>query len=285
MRAAEAHVTVRDRPEVRLFCASFGPSAGIPLLVVHGGPDWDHTYLRRPLDRLGRPVHLPDLRGCGRSTRGLGPDGYSFAAAAEDLLLLADRRGWDRFDLVGFSTGGQLAQRILLSAPDRVRRTVVASSTLWPVTDADFGPWPEREAHRAAEARVWSGSGATGAELVREAAVAGAPANVHRRERIPAYLELLSGVRWSAQWSHVWRSGRLDSPRPENGPERLRLLGAPLLFLHGRADMIFPASFAERAAALLPGARAVVLEGAGHMAHVDRPQAWLSAVDAFLSAP
>ncbi|MGW5879124.1 alpha/beta fold hydrolase [Nocardiopsis terrae] len=278
-------VTVREHPDVSLFCSSLGPPDGTPLLVVHGGPDWDHSYLRQPLDRLGRPVLLPDLRGCGRSTRGLGPDGYSFEAAAADLVVLADRLGLDRFDLLGFSTGGQIAQRVLLAAPERVRRTVVASSSLWPVTEADFGPWPERTALRAAEAGVWSGSHLTGPALVREAAVAGAPANVHTPERIPGYLALLDRVSWSAEWLEAFRAGSLDSPRPPEGPERLRGLAAPLLFLHGRQDMVFPASFAERAAGFLPGARAVVLEGAGHMAHLDRGEAWLDALDAFLSEP
>ena len=278
-------VTVQESPEVTLFCSALGPPDGTPLLVVHGGPDWDHSYLRQPLDRLGRPVLLPDLRGCGRSTRGLGPDGYSFESAADDLLTLTDRLGLDRFDLLGFSSGGQIAQRVLLNAPGRVRRTVVASSTLWPVTDADFGPWPERTALRAAEDRVWTESSLTGPGLVREAAVAGAPANVHIPEQRPAYLALLDRVSWSADWWAALLAGSLDSPRPSDGPERLRGLDAPLLFLHGREDMAFPASFAEHAAALLPNARAVVLEGAGHMAHVDRPEAWLDAVEAFLSAP
>lgn len=278
-------ITVRRRPEVSLFCSSLGPPEGTPLLVVHGGPDWDHSYLRRPLDLLGRPVVLPDLRGCGRSTRGLGPDGYSFEAAAGDLVLLADRFGWDRFDLLGFSTGGQIAQRILLAAPERVRRTVLASSTLWPVRETDFGRWPERDARRVAEARVWTQSASVGPALVQEAAFAGAEANVYRRDRIPAYLALLERVLWSSEWLDPWRAGRLDSPRPENGPKRLRELGAPLLFLHGRQDMVFPAAFAERAAEFLPTARSVILEEAGHMAHVDRPEAWLSALDDLLSEP
>ncbi|WP_017584854.1 alpha/beta fold hydrolase [Nocardiopsis ganjiahuensis] len=278
-------VTIRENPEVSLFCSSLGPPGDTPLLVVHGGPDWDHSYLRQPLDRLGRPVLLPDLRGCGRSTRGLGPAGYSFEAAADDLVVLADRLGLDRFDLLGFSTGGQIAQRVLLSAPDRVRRTVIASSTLWPVADTDFGPWPERDALRGAEARVWSESGLTGPDLVREAAVAGAPAAVRDPDRLPSYLSLLDRVSWSAEWVPGFLAGSLDSPRPPDGPERLRALAAPLLFLHGREDMTFPASLAERAAGFLPNARAVVLEGAGHMAHVDRPEAWLDALDAFLSAP
>ncbi len=55
-----------------------------------------------------------------------------------------------------------------------------------------------------------------------------------------------------------------------------------MLLLHGPQDMVFPSSLAERAAALLPRARAVVLDQAGHMAHIDRPRAWLAAIAGWL---
>lgn len=53
--------------------------------------------------------------------------------------------------------------------------------------------------------------------------------------------------------------------------------------LHGRQDMTFPAALAEETAKLIPSARAVVIEETGHLAHVDRPCAWLDAVAGFLS--
>ena len=48
--------------------------------------------------------------------------------------------------------------------------------------------------------------------------------------------------------------------------------------------MVFPARVAELAAALLPRSRTVVLDEAGHMAHVDRPEAWLGVVEAYLAS-
>ncbi|MEV4553907.1 alpha/beta fold hydrolase [Nonomuraea wenchangensis] len=65
------------------------------MLVIHGGPDWDHTYLRKPLDQLADRYQLimPDLRGCGRSTRGLADDQYTPAAATDDLVALLDAHG------------------------------------------------------------------------------------------------------------------------------------------------------------------------------------------------
>ncbi|MEU4548225.1 alpha/beta fold hydrolase [Nonomuraea dietziae] len=53
---------------MRLHVKEFGPRDRT-LLIVHGGPDWDHSYLVEPLDRLAgeRRLLFPDLRGCGRS--------------------------------------------------------------------------------------------------------------------------------------------------------------------------------------------------------------------------
>lgn len=64
---------------------------------------------------------------------------------------------------------------------------------------------------------------------------------------------------------------------------QLAATGIPILLLCGRQDMTFPVSLAERAAALLPAARSVVVDEAGHMAHIDQPAAWLAAIADFLA--
>jgi pimeloyl-ACP methyl ester carboxylesterase len=78
------------------------------LLVIHGGPGWDHSYLRVPLaDLCGcHQLLLPDLRGCGRSTGGLGDDAYTPDLAVADLIELLDALDVDRCDVLGFSYGG-----------------------------------------------------------------------------------------------------------------------------------------------------------------------------------
>lgn len=236
-------------PDVRLFTASTDGPADRTLLVVHGGPDWDHSYLTDPLARLAGRVRvlLADLRGCGRSTRGLPDDRYTPDAVVGDLLAVLDAFGAARADVLGFSYGGLLAQRLALAAPDRVRRLVVASSGVLPVP-----------------------------------AVAGAPANVWRAEALPGYLRRLDAVRFSAEWLRPWRAGTLPPARPDSAARRLAAQGTPLLLLHGRQDMVFPAALAARAAELVPAARAVLLDDAGHMAHSDQPERWLAAVAEFL---
>jgi pimeloyl-ACP methyl ester carboxylesterase len=281
----ESAVTVSADPAVDLFVAQAAGPAGNTLLVIHGGPDWDHTYLREPLSRLaGRHrLILPDLRGCGRSTRGLADDQYTPAAAAGDLVRLLDALEVGAADVLGFSYGGLLAQRLALAAPGRVRRLVIASSSVLPVPPDAYDGWPERARRCAAEAAVWSDPSLVGPELTRAAAVASAPANLWRPELLPGYLDLLAGVHFSAEWLRPWRAGTLPEARPDHPAGRLAALGLPMLLLHGRQDMTFPAGLAEEAAGLIPAARAVVLDNAGHMAHIDQPQAWLDAVAGFLS--
>lgn len=67
-----------------------------------------------------------DLRGHGGSERTPGP--YSLGGFCEDLNKLVDHCGWDRFDLVGFSLGGLIAQAYALQMPDRLKTVSIISS-------------------------------------------------------------------------------------------------------------------------------------------------------------
>ncbi|MEV4167114.1 alpha/beta fold hydrolase [Nonomuraea dietziae] len=258
---------------MRLHVKEFDGPRDRTLLVVHGGPDWDHSYLVEPLDRLAgeRRLLFPDLRGCGRSPVAdpLTPD-----AMVADLVELI---GSSPVDVLGFSYGGLIAQRLAIRHPGLVRRLIVASSSVLPVPQGAFDGWDEAERRRQAHPSVWDTSPLEGAELTRAEAFATAPLNVWRRESLPAYLERLERVTFTASYLEPYRSGRFPSARCPDPVERLR--GVPLFLLHGRQDMIFPVSLVGRT----PCAEAVILEEAGHMAHVDQPEAWLAAVRGFLA--
>lgn len=101
----EGAVTVSGAPHVELFVAQRPGPADRALLVIHGGPDWDHSYLREPLSRLDgrRRLVMPDLRGCGRSTAGLRDDQYTPDAAVADLMVLLDALDLHAVDVLGFS--------------------------------------------------------------------------------------------------------------------------------------------------------------------------------------
>jgi pimeloyl-ACP methyl ester carboxylesterase len=49
--------------------------------------------------------------------------------------------------------------------------------------------------------------------------------------------------------------------------------------------MTFPVLLVEPTTALIPSARGVIIDDAGHMTHVDQPEPWLAAIRAFLDEP
>jgi len=281
----EEHVSVCEDPQVDLFTERSTGPAERALLVIHGGPDWDHTYLLEPLADLAesRLLVFADLRGCGRSTVGLPDEAYNPDAATTDLLALLDTLRIERADVLGFSYGGLLAQRLALAAPQRVRRLIIASSSVVPVPDDAYHDWPEVAQLQADGDAVWDALIADPSpERTRAHALACIPANVWKSESREELRRRLEAVRFSAEWARPFLAGTLPSGRPEYALPRLAALGIPTLLLHGRQDMTFPAALAERTAAEIPNARAIVLDQAGHMAHIDQPEAWLQAITEFL---
>jgi proline-specific peptidase len=91
-----------------LFVEELG--AGLPLVVLHGGPGMDHTMFRPYLDPLGEDFRLlyVDQRGQGLSPR-VDPATLSLEVFARDVDLLAEALRLDRFALLGHSFGAIVA--------------------------------------------------------------------------------------------------------------------------------------------------------------------------------
>jgi 2-hydroxymuconate-semialdehyde hydrolase len=67
-------------------------------------------------------------------------------------------------------------------------------------------------------------------------------------------------------------------------PVDLSRVRVPVLALHGERDRVSPVLVSERLVAALPDARLVVVAGAGHWIHVDRPDEFCTLVEEFLDA-
>jgi len=95
-----------------------------PLILVHGVGDsaasWEPLIEALPSDRT---VVRYDLRGHGSSPSPPGP--WTIDDFVADHLRLMSRLDTEVADVVGFSLGGLIAQRIAASSPETVRRLVV----------------------------------------------------------------------------------------------------------------------------------------------------------------
>jgi 2-succinyl-6-hydroxy-2,4-cyclohexadiene-1-carboxylate synthase len=179
-------------------------------------------------------------------------------------------------DLVGYSMGGRLALGFALTYPERVRRLVLESASPGLETDE------ERTARRAADE-----------ELAKQLEGEGVEAFVDRWEAQPLFASQ-SALPAEVRTAHRARRLRND---PRSLAAALRGLGTgvlpsywraleacevPTLLLTGEVDMKF-VDIAGRMQDRMRNARLVVVPGAGHAVHLERPQAWVEAVVGFLA--
>jgi proline iminopeptidase len=256
---------------------------GTPIVVVHGGPDFDHHYLRPELDRLADSFRLVyyDQRGRGRSAGEVRPEEVSIGSEVDDLERLRRHLRLERVAVLGHSWGGLLALEYAIRHPDRVSHLVLMNTA--PVSSRDFdrlrqelrrrrsGDETERMAQIRSSADYQRGSLDAEADYYR---IHFKPA-VRRPEDLDRIVGRLrshfteAGVRKARAieqrlYDETFLSGGYDLI------PKLTELDLPTLVLHGEQDFI-PVELATPIATAIPGARLAVLPACGHFAYLEWP--------------
>ncbi len=280
---------------VDLFVRRLGDPGRPPLVVIHGGPTWDHSYLLPAVGELTDVAHvvLFDLRGCGRSARtppvgDLPVEALHPALLADDVAALVRWLGVGRADVLGFSYGGRVALRVADQHPDVLRGLVLASTSAYTGFEDELRARADyRERAALCPPVDWADPALTGPDapdgaLSRAMAYACAAMDVWRPERRDGWRETLAGVRFSSDWNAPFAAGTLPPGGPADPVGALRAWGGPVLILHGEHDLTFPVTVARRLHGEVPASTLAELPEAGHMAHVDAPAEWVGAIRRFL---
>jgi proline iminopeptidase len=100
---------------------------GTAIIVLHGGPDFDHRYLLPDLDRLSDGYRLIyyDQRGRGGSAGRVKPEEVSLASIAALFDAVREAFHLDRGVLLGHSWGTVLALEYAVRYPQRVSRMIL----------------------------------------------------------------------------------------------------------------------------------------------------------------
>jgi proline iminopeptidase len=100
---------------------------GQPIIVLHGGPDFDHGYLLPDLDRLANTFRLIyyDQRGRGRSADQVRPEDVSLATDVADLDKVRQHFQLASSAVLGHSWGTVLALEYALRYPTRVSHLIL----------------------------------------------------------------------------------------------------------------------------------------------------------------
>lgn len=278
--------------EVRLFVRQFGIT-GPDLIIIHGGPDWDHSYFLPfvlPLAAHMR-VTLFDLRGCGRSQKFGDPTRYHLDLAVDDLAQLCQHLALTPATLLGFSYGGRIALRFADRYPQLIGRLILASTTAYDDFASELEQWDEyrqrnNDQRRATLSALLTSPDLSNEEKTREMARLSAPLNIYDLTRLAQVQDVQNRIAFSGEWMAAWLAGMLKSVSHGDYGARLAELAVPVLILHGEKDMCFPVSVAQRLykhLAHLQNTQLVILPAAGHFAHIEATDTWNEAVLRFIT--
>jgi proline iminopeptidase len=270
---------------------------GPPIVVLHGGPDFDTSYLLPDLDRLGDGFRLVyyDQRGRGKSADGVQPDDVTLASDIDDLDKVRDHFHLESSTLLGHSWGAVLALEYALRHPARVSHLIL------------MNPAPASRNDLAAFRKAYSQK--LGDDLARQKAIVGTPAYqegdpeaVASRYRLhfkPALARTDDYETLMARMKQAFigqgKDGIVKARAVEDRLMRdtwevdgydllpkLRSLRIPTLVMWGDHDFI-PRETAAHIASAIPGARLVTFKNCGHFTYLECPADVRKAIDSLFA--
>ncbi|HUG62005.1 MAG TPA: 3-oxoadipate enol-lactonase, partial [Methylomirabilota bacterium] len=231
-----------------------GPETG-PTVVFLNSLGTDLRVWDQVVERLGADLRLVriDKRGHGLST--LEPASRTVSDHAADVAAVLDALSIQAPLVVGLSIGGLIAQTLAVARPD------LASGLLLLDTAHRVGT---TESWNARIAAVRGGGLDAIADQVMERWFS-ARFRETQAEVVAAWRTLL--VRMPADGYIAACEALRDADLTELSPK----VAVPTRFAVGSADLSTPPDLVRSAAALVPGARFDVIEGAGHLPPIERP--------------
>ena len=290
---SETHIDVGG---ASLYARAIG--RGNPIIVLHGGPDFDHAYLLPEFDQLSDSYRLIyyDQRGRGRSAAGVKPEDVTMASDVEDIDRVREHYTLNEPAVLGHSWGAVLALEFAIRHPTRISRLILLNAA--PASAAD------RALLRTAYLEKLGADMDKQREIMAtDAYKEGEPGANTARYRIhfkPAlvrpedYERLMA--RMKAAFYSQGKEGIVKARAVEDRLMRdtwdlpdfdllpmLRNLRVPTLVIASDRDFI-PVEVSAHIAQAIPGAKLVILQNCGHFSYLECPDAVRRALNDFFAA-
>lgn len=206
---------------------------------------------------MGRAIHIA-----------LATSGDTVEQMAQTIL--ADLP--ERFAILGHGLGGDVALEIIRRVPDRVTRIALLATD--PLAEA-----PQTAAAR--ETRIVAARAGRLLEAMAEEIPPTALADSEWRNDI---IGLIRDMAINLGEGVFIRQSRALQRRPDQ-QKTMRRVKLPALVIAGDLDTLVPMRRSEFTANLMPFGKLAVIEGAGHLATLEQPEAVNAALAAFLAGP
>jgi pimeloyl-ACP methyl ester carboxylesterase len=247
------------------------------MLLLHGGPGFDHSEFKPGFSRLAdiaQIIYL-DHRGNGRSDSG-DRERWNLATWADDVRAFCDTLEIEKPVVMGHSFGGIVAMSYATRYPEHPARLILSSTSAEPVGERSFSVFEKLGGApaRAAAIDFWTNPGKETARRYSQICLPlytqrGLPKGFHSRALRNPEMQLVF-------IEHELETARLM--------ERLPGVRCPVLLLAGDKDPITPAADAREIAAVLPPSLVEFeqFENAGHYLFWDAPDSFFETVRRFI---
>jgi pimeloyl-ACP methyl ester carboxylesterase len=192
-------------------------------------------------------------------------DHASIEAMAEAVL----DRAPERFCLAGHSMGGRVALEIAARAPRRLRKLALLDTGFHPAR-----PGEAEARSRLIRVAIEEGMTALARQWLPPMLAPGRARDGALMARLTAMVERATPQLFQRQIAAL-----LGRPNAHRG---LSVIPCPTAVIVGRQDAWSPLAQHEEMAALIPRAQLTVIEGSGHMAPVEQPEAVAEALLAWI---
>jgi pimeloyl-ACP methyl ester carboxylesterase len=275
-RAHQRWVSVAGQP-VNTIDLGDGP----PLVFLHGlSGSWPNWLEQLPVFADSRRVIAMDLPGFGHSPMPL--ERITISGYARLLDGLFEELGIDAATIVGNSMGGFISAELAIAFPERVERLVLVSpaglSTYRHPRGTRALPALHRGERIVAAYTAWMASKSD--TVTKRAFLRNATLGLVTRHpgRLPAALAA-EQLRGAGKPGFVQA---LEANLDYDFRHRLPEIACPTLIVWGNSDRVITVRDAAVFAELIPGSRKVVYEDTGHMAQIERPDAFNALLREFL---
>jgi pimeloyl-ACP methyl ester carboxylesterase len=253
---------------MKLFYRKYGN--GPPLIILHGlyGSSDNWVTIAKRLGDI-YTVYLPDQRNHGNSPHS---DLHDYDSMSADLFELAEDLKLKRFFLAGHSMGGKTAISFTLKWPEMINGLLIA----------DISPFVNENTHREAykeHLEILEAMLSTDLLLVetRRQAESIMLEKIHS-EKVRGFI--LKDLGRAADNTFIWKinvtSLLSNLDKIIEGIDRKELInqqitGFPVIFLKGEESDYLPREDFRDIQKVFPAAEFVIVPGAGHWIHTDKP--------------
>lgn len=230
--------------------------AGAPVVVLSHGLGMSMALWDPQMRRLSATLQVVryDHRGHGQSPLPPGP--YTIENLGQDVVRLLDRLNVDRVSFCGLSLGGMVGIWLGANAPDRIDRLVLCCTAARMMRPEDY-------AARARQVRE-HGLASVADTVIGRWFTAGFAAG--HAETITWTREMLLATPAEGY------AGACEAIAAMDQRQELPRIVARTLVIAGAQDQATPPEQAYEIARSIPGAEAVVIPDAAHLANFEQPE-------------